>query len=82
MRLGRVFQLKGREDKAIRELKWSLEHAEDPTVELIANIILGAIYSDRGELAEVITGRRKGEVRARAGYSVSSSDPAPHDASR
>jgi tetratricopeptide (TPR) repeat protein len=54
MRLGRMLHLKGRTEEAIAEIERSLSHSDDREIQLIANIILGNIYNQRGELSEEI----------------------------
>lgn len=54
LRLGRVLQLKGEHEDAIRELKRSLECSDDLETDFIAHMLLGGIYSDRGLLSQAV----------------------------
>ena len=58
LRLGRVLQLSGGGEKALRELKRSLELAEDSEVEHVAHILLGETCYQMGRLSEAIQSYR------------------------
>ena len=54
LRLGRVLQLTGRRAKALRELQWSVDHADDPRFEFAAHVLLGDLYNQQGKLPQAI----------------------------
>jgi tetratricopeptide (TPR) repeat protein len=58
LRLGRVLQLQNRGREAVQELRWSLERTDDPQLLLVAHIILGEIFHQRGEDDEAIRSYR------------------------
>jgi tetratricopeptide (TPR) repeat protein len=58
LRLGRVLQLKGEREDAIRELKRSLECSDDLETGFIAHMLLGGLYCGRGQLTEAVRSYR------------------------
>lgn len=54
LRRGRVMHLEGNREEALRELKWCLEHTDDPGMELVAHILLGDIYCQLGNYPEAV----------------------------
>jgi tetratricopeptide (TPR) repeat protein len=58
MRLGRVLQLKKDWAGATRELKWSLEHAEDHAARFVILMLLGDVYYQLGDLPNTVRSYR------------------------
>ncbi len=54
LRLGRVLQIKGEREDAIRELKWSLEYSDDLETDFVAHMLLGGLYRGQGRLSEAV----------------------------
>jgi tetratricopeptide (TPR) repeat protein len=58
LRLGHVHKLRGNREDALRELHWVLDHAEEPDFKLVAHLLVGDLYKDKGSLQEAIESYR------------------------
>ncbi len=54
VRMGRVLEILGQEEEALRYLEWGLDTSKDPPVRFAALLTSGDIYRQRGELAKAI----------------------------
>jgi tetratricopeptide (TPR) repeat protein len=54
LRLGHVLKLKRQGEEAVDRLKWTLSHADLPEHRLVANLVLGEIYRELGDLDTAI----------------------------
>ena len=52
LRLGRLMQLKGDGEEALRELKWSVQHAADAESRFVAHMLLGETYGQLRRIQE------------------------------
>ena len=59
LRLGRVMQLRGNGEEALRELKLSLEHAYDAEIRFVALMLVGHVSSQLGRMPEAVEAFRE-----------------------